>query len=215
MRPQTRLGGFCWESRVWWWYDLSIDEQQRSSEHTTCASHNKLSNNLLELLAMVVTAYVKVVKEDRPSIAGEPVLMRGDSLSAVSWVNRCGGTRDPRAAFIMRWLGVLEVNTGWCFESSHIPGSSNVLADGITRWDRADIPPKKLTELSPPSDIPWQEASAGKSGGRACSAILRPFSQASELRRRLTRLMPQIGNCLLYTSPSPRDGLLSRMPSSA
>ena len=26
---------------------------------------------------------------------------------------------------------------------------------------------------------------------------------------------PQISNCLLYTSPSPRDGLLSRMPSSA
>ena len=25
----------------------------------------------------------------------------------------------------------------------------------------------------------------------------------------------QIWNCLLYTSPSPRDGLLSRMPSSA
>ena len=24
-----------------------------------------------------------------------------------------------------------------------------------------------------------------------------------------------IGSCLLYTSPSPRDGLLSRMPSSA
>ena len=27
--------------------------------------------------------------------------------------------------------------------------------------------------------------------------------------------MHQQGNCLLYTSPSPRDGLLSRMPSSA
>ena len=25
----------------------------------------------------------------------------------------------------------------------------------------------------------------------------------------------KIGGCLLYTSPSPRDGLLSRMPSSA
>ena len=25
----------------------------------------------------------------------------------------------------------------------------------------------------------------------------------------------QFNNCLLYTSPSPRDGLLSRMPSSA
>ena len=28
-------------------------------------------------------------------------------------------------------------------------------------------------------------------------------------------LMAQMGTCLLYTSPSPRDGLLSRMPSSA
>ena len=27
--------------------------------------------------------------------------------------------------------------------------------------------------------------------------------------------LPQSGLCLLYTSPSPRDGLLSRMPSSA
>ena len=26
---------------------------------------------------------------------------------------------------------------------------------------------------------------------------------------------PELGTCLLYTSPSPRDGLLSRMPSSA
>ena len=28
-------------------------------------------------------------------------------------------------------------------------------------------------------------------------------------------LTTRINNCLLYTSPSPRDGLLSRMPSSA
>ena len=27
--------------------------------------------------------------------------------------------------------------------------------------------------------------------------------------------VPKIYDCLLYTSPSPRDGLLSRMPSSA
>ena len=31
----------------------------------------------------------------------------------------------------------------------------------------------------------------------------------------VTRMMPQFRLCLLYTSPSPRDGLLSRMPSSA
>ena len=28
-------------------------------------------------------------------------------------------------------------------------------------------------------------------------------------------LLPRLHPCLLYTSPSPRDGLLSRMPSSA
>ena len=30
-----------------------------------------------------------------------------------------------------------------------------------------------------------------------------------------TELMEALTTCLLYTSPSPRDGLLSRMPSSA
>ena len=28
-------------------------------------------------------------------------------------------------------------------------------------------------------------------------------------------ILPQVMNCLLYTSPSPRDATLSRMPSSA
>ena len=31
----------------------------------------------------------------------------------------------------------------------------------------------------------------------------------------MTRVHAQLAACLLYTSPSPRDGLLSRMPSSA
>ena len=30
-----------------------------------------------------------------------------------------------------------------------------------------------------------------------------------------TEIDERVGGCLLYTSPSPRDGLLSRMPSSA
>ena len=30
-----------------------------------------------------------------------------------------------------------------------------------------------------------------------------------------SNIMKEIEDCLLYTSPSPRDGLLSRMPSSA
>ena len=34
-------------------------------------------------------------------------------------------------------------------------------------------------------------------------------------RPALNKLYEKAKNCLLYTSPSPRDGLLSRMPSSA
>ena len=37
--------------------------------------------------------------------------------------------------------------------------------------------------------------------------------KAGEFKDRLEQLKTQ--DCLLYTSPSPRDGLLSRMPSSA
>ena len=39
------------------------------------------------------------------------------------------------------------------------------------------------------------------------------FSMSQRITLAQTQL--QIATCLLYTSPSPRDGLLSRMPSSA
>ena len=39
--------------------------------------------------------------------------------------------------------------------------------------------------------------------------------QASILAPSSTKVHSTLGYCLLYTSPSPRDGLLSRMPSSA
>ena len=39
--------------------------------------------------------------------------------------------------------------------------------------------------------------------------------QAKYLLDPIQSTMPQNRPCLLYTSPSPRDGLLSRMPSSA
>ena len=45
----------------------------------------------------------------------------------------------------------------------------------------------------------------------------RPPEQVDVGDLRLVEEMPEplLGDCLLYTSPSPRDGLLSRMPSSA
>ena len=41
------------------------------------------------------------------------------------------------------------------------------------------------------------------------------YNSASFLAFEITKQISMINICLLYTSPSPRDGLLSRMPSSA
>ena len=40
-------------------------------------------------------------------------------------------------------------------------------------------------------------------------------SSSKELINELINIIEENNICLLYTSPSPRDGLLSRMPSSA
>ena len=54
--------------------------------------------NLLELLGMVVTAWVILeLVGDTPTSDGDPVPMRGDNMAAVSRVNRCGAGTDKRA----------------------------------------------------------------------------------------------------------------------
>ena len=59
----------------------------------------------------------------------------------------------------------------------------------------------------------------GDGGGRSGPSMpgRYPGEKPGEYRRRIAseRLNAQLAACLLYTSPSPRDGLLSRMPASA
>ena len=55
-------------------------------------------------------------------------------------------------------------------------------------------------------------ASAVEQQNAATGEIGRNISEASNGTQTVAQ---SIGTCLLYTSPSPRDGLLSRMPSSA
>ena len=47
------------------------------------------------------------------------------------------------------------------------------------------------------------------------NAIAGIVSERDYLRAVATNKVTDLTTCLLYTSPSPRDGLLSRMPSSA
>ena len=50
---------------------------------------------------------------------------------------------------------------------------------------------------------------------KALIVVDMPFGTYEESPNVAFRNAARIMNCLLYTSPSPRDGLLSRMPSSA
>ena len=48
-----------------------------------------------------------------------------------------------------------------------------------------------------------------------CASIATETNTFSPLKTDLKNFKETFYACLLYTSPSPRDGLLSRMPSSA
>ena len=79
-------------------------------------------------------------------------MMRGDNVAAVTWVHRCGEARDKRACLLMRILGRLEIKRDWSHDAKHIPGVQNTLADGISRWPRAELP-GKIRELTNSDDL--------------------------------------------------------------
>ena len=53
------------------------------------------------------------------------------------------------------------------------------------------------------------------SGTQACKALRSEGFEVILVNSNPASIMTDPETCLLYTSPSPRDGLLSRMPSSA
>ena len=53
-------------------------------------------------------------------------------MSAIHWVNRCRGGREPRAGALMRMLGFLEMGSGWRFRTKHVHGVAKVLALCVT-----------------------------------------------------------------------------------
>ena len=65
--------------------------------------------------------------------------MRGDNMSAVQWVSKCSGGREPRSGALMRLLGCLEVGSRWWFDALHVAGVENTIADGTSRWEPEDI----------------------------------------------------------------------------
>ena len=164
------IGGYCTELRTHWRYDLPLDFSAELKRKAACRETSSVTINLLELVGMVMTAWVMhELVGDRPEMKGDPILMRGDNFAAVSWSNRCGGARDKRAGLMMRTMGRLEIRGGWRYDAKHIPGVENTLADGISRWPRAELA-EKVRQLTNTDD--WREQSIGESGERLCEIVL-------------------------------------------
>ena len=114
--PGDAMGGLCLETGLWWRIYFDDDTRNRLRAHVQ--GRADLSTNVLELLAMIVTAWaLPVDAKVAPQYVGESILMREDNTSAVHWVNRYLGGRGPWAGALMRMLGCLEIRSGWSFRA--------------------------------------------------------------------------------------------------
>ena len=146
-----------------------------------------LSINVLELLGMVLLAFVLVFScADRPSATGGCALLRLDNETAVHWMRQYRGGLEPLSGALMRLLGVSEVSSGWRFESTHVRGIHNAAADGISRWDRGSVL-DNLRAVRP--NIPWHVRELGTIGIPLCASVLASDSFDTPLRPRLNELM--------------------------
>ena len=80
----------------------------------------------------------------------------------------------------------------------------------------AHLVPTRQSNRATKQTLLLNVSSNGKSYGSTIANNLAPqISSRLKQKRKSASNMKSSYNCLLYTSPSPRDGLLSRMPSSA
>ena len=87
------------------------EEVQLKTIRCKCGGGDSISIKFLELMSMVVTAYLMVaMRGGRPDRERVTMLMRGDDSSAVQWTINCIGGRkeEVRAGALMRILGALE-----------------------------------------------------------------------------------------------------------
>lgn len=188
---KNAVGGYCLEMGWYWRYTLSEEEQSRfCGSSKDLLSQDSISINALELLGMVISAYMLVVVcGERPAGDNDCVLLRGDNEAAIQWVRRCRGGKEPRSGALMRLMGATELVGGWYFDSLHVAGILNDVADGISRWESGDVL-DKLTALRP--SISWQEKDLGVEGRELCTTALAANSSGKPLRERLNELTKAI-----------------------
>ena len=111
--------------------------------------------HLLELIGIIVTAML-FSKIHKPLFLRDPVWLRGDNQSAVSWLNKRGGNRERRGAALLRVMGAVESSSDWCFEALHVRGVNNERADAVSRLPLGEVQ-SSLPASSP--GVVWKQVS--------------------------------------------------------
>ena len=145
-----------------------------------------------ELLAVIFG-----LKRFRQYLIERKFVIRTDH-SALQWLRRT----PESIAQAGRWLTLMKE---FQFEVQHRPGTKHQNADALSRQPFCDAREGAMTD---------QAASTDPITDAVSRAVRRKDDDPDfRVNPRSAACSPE--TCLLYTSPSPRDGLLSRMPSSA
>ena len=104
----------------------------------------------------------------------------------------------------MRWRLILEE---YGPDLQYVPRVRNVVADALSRLD--------LTREQLNDAFTLAELLGVRKHDIPDDVFPLRYSLFDKEQQKDTTLLDHLRNCLLYTSPSPRDGATSRMPSSA
>ena len=168
----TDIVAFCPELIVYWRYSFAEALTLELKKESVTKQAGSITIHLLELIGMMMSAFgMQITENDRLEYAGDTVLLRGDNVSAVSWLNRCGRARDKRAALVMRIMGRLEITSSWSHKAKHIPGVLDVLADGIYRWQPDQIADKLRSHVN---EGDWRQVPLGQNTLEFLSILLQP-----------------------------------------
>ena len=135
----------------------------------------------------------------------DPKLLRSDPEAVARNLARRGFVLDVAGLRALE-----EKRRPWQIESDRLRAerNANAKAVGIAKAKGGDV-----TSLFARSEQLTQDLASAELQLAAVQAELEHWQL--ELPNLLHESVPDGRDCLLYTSPSPRDGLLSRMPSSA
>ena len=106
---------------MYWRYLLAKELTLEFKKQSATKKASPITINLLELTGMMMpTVVMQIMENGRPKYAGDTVLLCGENVLAVSWLNRYGGARDKFIALEIKIMDRLEITSGWSHKAKHI-----------------------------------------------------------------------------------------------